>query len=150
MTLPLLTRLYRRGTDEALKEYGLSKMAALPLDVLAQADGGLRHGALAELVNIEGPALLRFVDRFVAAGHVERVDAEKDHPSKFILLPVSGRAFHEQLRARLAEARSILLKAVNDRELGVAVKLLETVLQNTLKGRDRRTQEMPLRARAES
>jgi MarR family transcriptional regulator for hemolysin len=131
-TLPLLARLYRRRMDEALKGYGLTKTAALPLQFLAQADAGIRARALASLMNIEGPTLVRVVDQLVAAGYVERADDDRDRRGRIVRLTASGRAVNGRLVACLAEARSFFLQGVNEQDLGAAVRVLDQVLQNTL------------------
>jgi MarR family transcriptional regulator, transcriptional regulator for hemolysin len=130
--LPLLARLYRRRMDEALKGYGLTKTAALPLQFLAQAESGVRHRALAALMNIEGPTLVRLVDQLVAAGYVERADDDKDGRGRIVRLTTSGHVVNERMAACLAEARSIFLQGVNEQDLGTAVRVLDQVLQNTL------------------
>ena len=118
--------------DEALKGYGLTKTAALPLQFLAQADAGIRARALASLMNIEGPTLVRVVDQLVAAGYVERADDDRDRRGRIVRLTASGRAVNGRLVTCLAEARSFLLQGVNEQDLGTAVRVLDQVLQNTL------------------
>lgn len=109
-TLPLLARLYRRRMDEALKGYGLTKTAALPLQFLAQAESGMRHRALAALMNIEGPTLVRVIDQLVAAGYVERADDDKDRRGRIVRLTATGRVANGKLAACLAEARSFFFE----------------------------------------
>lgn len=132
MTLPLLSRLYRRDIDEVLKEYGLTKMTVLPLELLAQTKSGCRHRVLARLMSVEGPTLVRVIDQLVDAGYVERIDDQKDRRGTVIRLTASGRRFHDTMRLRLAKTRKAIFAGVSETELVSTLQILDQVLANIM------------------
>ncbi len=100
----LFTRNYRRTADEALKSCGLSEVMAWPV-LLVGRNEGLRQVELAEILGIEGPTLVRTLDRIEVAGLIERREAEGDRRAKTLHLTAAGkrlRARIEKILAKLA------------------------------------------------
>jgi MarR family transcriptional regulator for hemolysin len=78
LRLMLLARLYRRELDVALKPYGLSEANTAPMRYLGQHPQGVRQGALAAALYLEGPSLIRVLDQLIDAGYIARLDDPAD------------------------------------------------------------------------
>src|ERR1700691_104885 len=85
-----LARLYRREIDRALEAFGLSDATALPVLHIGHLGDGVRQGALADELGIEGPSLVRLVDRLTIAGLVERREDPTDRRAKTLHLTPAG------------------------------------------------------------
>ena len=119
-----LTRIYRRAVDKALAAHGLSEARALPVLHIARLGEGLRQGALAEELGIEGPSLVRILDQLCAAGLVERRDDPNDRRAKTLHLSDEGRAMAALVEVRLDALRSSLLAEVADADLTATLRAL--------------------------
>ena len=53
--LMVLSRAYRGAADKALADYGLSQATAWPVILAGRLGDGVRQGALAEALGVEGP-----------------------------------------------------------------------------------------------
>src|ERR1700744_5953504 len=85
-----LARLYRKAIDQALTGLGLSDALALPVVVLGRRAGGMRQNQLADDMGMEGPSLVRLLDRLVADGLVERLEDATDRRAKIVRLTAAG------------------------------------------------------------
>ena len=94
--LMVLSRAYRGAADKALADYGLSQATAWPVILAGRLGDGVRQGALAEALGVEGPSLVRVLDQLVAAGLMERREDPHDRRAKTLHLTEAGQA----LRAR--------------------------------------------------
>ncbi|MGV0759227.1 MarR family transcriptional regulator [Tistrella mobilis] len=130
MHLVLIARLYRRLLDQALHGHGLSEARALPLRYLARLGDGTRQGRLAEVMNLEGPTLVRVIDQLVADGHVERVEDSDDRRARLVRLTPTGRELAERLGGDLTTLREGIFRGVADADLAVTLKVMAQVEAN--------------------
>lgn len=128
MTLVLLSRLYRRELDQALRAHGLSEAMAQPIRYLARMGDGTRQGELATAMNLEGPSLVRVLDQLAAAGLVERVEAQDDRRARLVRLTGAGRALHAELRAKLEPLRREIFAGIAEAELEGAMRVMESLI----------------------
>jgi MarR family transcriptional regulator for hemolysin len=135
MSLVLLARLYRHEIDIALKDFGLSEATALPLRHLARTDGTCRQGDLAEILNLEGPTLVRVLDQLVERKLVERVEDKNDRRAKILRLTSAGRSLNDKMRRHLEPLRRPLFKGVPAAELETAMAVLDKILNNIIAAR---------------
>jgi MarR family transcriptional regulator for hemolysin len=119
-----LTRIYRRAVDKALAAHGLSEARALPVLHIARLGDGLRQGALAEEMGIEGPSLVRILDQLCAAGLVERRDDPNDRRAKTLHLTGDGRALAAAVETTLDGFRAQLLTQIGDEDLRATLSVL--------------------------
>src|SRR5579859_8293089 len=96
-------RLYRREINHALEAYGLSDATAMPVMYIGRLGDGVRQGALAEELGIEGPSLVRVIDLLTAAGLVERHEDPSDRRAKTLHLTSTGEALRQQIEDVLTE-----------------------------------------------
>ncbi|KAF1028213.1 MAG: Transcriptional regulator SlyA [Burkholderia plantarii] len=113
----VLSRLYRRHLDAALKPYGLSEAVTLPMRYLARVQHPVRHGELAKALYLEGPTLVGMLDQLERAGFVSRVDSETDRRVKEVELTREGAEMNARLHQELAYIRLELFKGISDAQL---------------------------------
>ena len=132
-------RGWRREVDRALAQYGLSEATALPLLTLARTagedEGGIRQGALAAELGIEGPSLVRLLDALEAEGLVERRCDAADRRAKTLHLTDAGRTMVARIECVLNEVRARLLHLVDERDVETALRVLHAV-QEEIRRRD--------------
>lgn len=115
--LLVVSRLWRRQADEAVRSYGLTEATMLVLLQISRRGEGLRQNALAAHLGIEGPSLVPQIDVLEKAGLLERrVDLE-DRRAKAIYLTPRGRRMVASIEPVVAEIRADLLADVSVEEL---------------------------------
>ncbi|MFT4117577.1 MarR family winged helix-turn-helix transcriptional regulator [Bradyrhizobium sp.] len=122
-----LARVWRRESDQALSDHGLSYATAIPLLVLSRQGENVRQGVLAEELGIEGPSLVRLIDLLQAEGLVERREDLTDRRAKTLHLTKAGEAKVEEINRVLRRVRASLLKDVGAEELAVTFETLQRV-----------------------
>jgi MarR family transcriptional regulator for hemolysin len=126
-SLVRVARLYRLGVDEALSGLGLSDALALPVVLLGRRPDGVRQNILADELGVEGPSLVRLLDRLVDSGLVERREDPADRRAKIVRLTEEGRRHSRQASRALDAYRDKLLTGVSEQEIDDALRLLETI-----------------------
>ncbi|CCD83787.1 putative transcriptional regulatory protein slyA-like, MarR family [Bradyrhizobium sp. ORS 285] len=127
-----VARLWRREADQALADHGLSQATAHPLRALARhgTDGkGIRQGALAEDVGIEGPSLVRLIDLLQAEKLVERREDPSDRRAKTLHLTAKGASKATEIEGVLRDVREDLLKGIPAEDLATAYDVLHRIEQ---------------------
>jgi MarR family transcriptional regulator for hemolysin len=128
--LVLLARLYRRELDAALRPHGLSEANTLPLRYLARVGTGVRQGALAQALDLEGPSLIRVLDQLEELGYIERLDHPEDRRAKIIALTAAGVALNRTLKVDLAKLRKRLFRDIDQADLEVCLRAFEVMSGN--------------------
>lgn len=128
-----VARLWRREADQALADHGLSQATAHPLRALARrgkgASSGIRQGALAEEVGIEGPSLVRLIDLLQTEKLVERHEDPTDRRAKTLHLTARGVAKAAEIEAVLGRVRTFLLHDISPEDLAIASDVLHRIEQ---------------------
>lgn len=127
-----LARVYRREVNRALAAHGISDAKAMPVLHIARAGGGLRQGALAEEIGVEGPSLVRILDQLCQANLVERRDDPTDKRAKTLHLTVEGQALVAVVEDAVQVVRAQMLSGVGDDDLAAALRTFaafETALE---------------------
>jgi MarR family transcriptional regulator for hemolysin len=122
-------RVWRRESDQALSDHGLSYATAIPLLVLSRQGENVRQGVLADELGIEGPSLVRLIDLLQAEGLVERREDPTDRRAKTLHLTRAGEAKVEQTNQILRRVRANLLKDIGPEELVVTFETLQRIEQ---------------------
>ncbi len=132
LTLVKVARLYRQGVDEALSGLGLSDALALPVVLLGRRSEGVRQNQLAEELGVEGPSLVRLLDRLVESGLVERREDVADRRAKVVTLTEEGRAHSRRASRALDHYRTALLEEIPEAEVEAARNLLQALERRLL------------------
>lgn len=134
-----LGRLWRRESDQALSDHGLSYATAIPLLVLSRQGENVRQGVLADELGIEGPSLVRLIDLLQAEGLVERREDPTDRRAKTLHLTKAGEARVEQINRVLRRVRASLLKDIGPEELAATFATLQRIEQRASRLQDLKT-----------
>jgi len=138
-----LGRMWRRESDQALSDHGLSYATAIPLLVLSRQGENVRQGVLAEELGIEGPSLVRLIDLLQAEGFVQRREDPTDRRAKTLHLTAAGEAKVEEINRVLRRVRASLLKDVGPEELAVTFATLQRIEQRASRLHGATTQSKP-------
>jgi len=134
-----VARLYRQGVDEALSGLGLSDALALPVVVLGRRPEGVRQNQLADELGVEGPSLVRLLDRLVGDGLVERREDPADRRAKLVTLTAEGRRHSERAAKALDAYRAALLEDTAPDDIQAALRLLRALQERLITRRDSRS-----------
>ncbi len=124
-SLVRLARHYRLGVDEALTGLGLSDALALPVVLLGRRPDGVRQNVLADELGVEGPSLVRLLDKLVQDGLVERWEDPSDRRAKTVHLTPAGRAHSQRASQALDAFRDTLLEGVSPADLDACLRVFE-------------------------
>jgi MarR family transcriptional regulator for hemolysin len=124
-----LGRIWRRESDQALSDHGLSYATAIPLLVLSRQGENVRQGVLADELGIEGPSLVRLIDLLQAEGLVERREDPTDRRAKTLHLTPAGEAKVEETNRVLRRVRASLLKDIAPDDLAITFETLQRIEQ---------------------
>ncbi len=71
-------RQWQRLADSRLGSYGISTACTMPLLMIGRSGGGIRQVALAQQLGMEGPSLVRLLDKLCASDLVRRESDASD------------------------------------------------------------------------
>jgi MarR family transcriptional regulator for hemolysin len=123
-TLVTASRKWRRTCHGVLAAYNVSEACATPLLTAARLGEAVRQVALADLVGIEGPSLVRLLDQLCAAGLVRRDEDPDDRRAKIISLTDEGRAVTAAMEEKLVSLRAEALKGISQSDLKTTLRVL--------------------------
>ena len=138
-----LGRIWRRESDQALSDHGLSYATAIPLLVLSRQGENVRQGVLADELGIEGPSLVRLIDLLEAEGLVERREDPTDRRAKTLHLTKAGAAKVEETNRILRRVRTSLLRDIGPEELAITFETLQRIEQRASRLQDVKTGPEP-------
>ncbi|MEA9761320.1 MarR family transcriptional regulator [Xanthomonas campestris pv. raphani] len=121
--LLVASRQWQRLADQAFGEFGLSSACTGPLLMIGRSGGGIRQVALAQQLGVEGPSLVRLLDKLCAQALVRREADSSDRRANQLWLTEAGQALVGQIEARLVALRAEVFGALSDAEVEVVLKL---------------------------
>lgn len=121
--LLVASRQWQRLADQAFGEFGLSSACTGPLLMISRSGGGIRQVALAQQLGMEGPSLVRLLDKLCAQALVRREADSSDRRANQLWLTEAGQALVGQIEARLVALRAEVFGALSDAEVEVVLKL---------------------------
>ncbi|MFC7051069.1 MarR family winged helix-turn-helix transcriptional regulator [Hansschlegelia quercus] len=127
--LGLVARRWRRALDEALASSGLTDASWRPLVHLARLGDGARQHDLARSLGIEGPTLVRMLDRLADAGLVERRQDPTDRRAKTLRLTEAGRTAAERAGSIVGRACEELIEGVEKADIEACLRVFQAVLR---------------------
>lgn len=123
-SLVKLARLYRQGVDSALTGLGLSDALALPVVLLGRRPDGIRQNALADELGVEGPSLVRLLDRLVEDGLVARREDPADRRAKIVQLTDAGKLHSARASRSLDAFRAEILEGAAPEDVESCLRVL--------------------------
>lgn len=125
--LAFAARRWRRELDEALGGFGLTDASWRPLVHLGRLGEGARQNDLARSLGIEGPSLVRLLDRLAAAGFLERREDPSDRRAKTLHLTDDGRRLVARLRAVVSDACVDLLEDIDEQDFAACMRVFDRI-----------------------
>lgn len=121
-------RKWKAKVDNALSAHGQTQARLETLSSIAQRPRGITQADLAKFMQIEGPTLVRILDRLETDGLVTRRADAGDGRRKSVTLTAAGRAALAAQRKTVAALRKDALAHLSDREIGAGIALLRKIL----------------------
>lgn len=127
-------RQWQKVVDAALAGHGLSNAMTTPLLMIGRSGGGVRQIELAQLIGVEGPSLVRILDKLAAAGLVRRENDASDRRANKLWLTDAGEAIRQQLESQLNALRKKTFGEMTDAEMEAVLKLYR-IVEGAARGR---------------
>jgi MarR family transcriptional regulator for hemolysin len=122
-SLQVMARAYKAAADKAVGHIGLSQAMAWPLVMIGRMGNGIRPGALADVLAIEGASLVRQLDQLADAGLVERREDAVDRRAKTLHLTPAGTRARAKIEAALDAMRAEMFEGVADADLEACLRV---------------------------
>ncbi|MBZ3930742.1 MarR family winged helix-turn-helix transcriptional regulator [Xanthomonas citri] len=122
-------RQWQRLADQAFSEFDLSSACTGPLLMIGRSGGGIRQVALAQQLGMEGPSLVRLLDKLAAQGLLRREADSSDRRANQLWLTDAGQALVGRIEIRLDALRAQVFGALSDADVQVVLTLWEQIAQ---------------------
>jgi len=113
LRLGLVARLWRTEIDRRLVSFGLNESRWLTLLHLSRLPEPVTQRELAESVGVQGPTLVRTLDRLEAEGLVERRTEAADRRTKSVHLRAEAGPVLEQIEETAAAVRAEIFSDIS-------------------------------------
>ena len=127
MAISEASRCWRAKLDERLRPLGLSQSRWMVLLHLSRRGDGVVQKALAEWLGIEGPTLVRILDRMTADGWIERRESATDRRAKTVHLTQQSWAIIQQINKVAAKLRGELLTDIPAADIETCMRVLQQI-----------------------
>jgi MarR family transcriptional regulator for hemolysin len=127
MAIGEVSRCWRAKLDERLRPLGLSQSRWMVLLHLSKRGDGVVQKALAEWMGIEGPTLVRILDRMTEDGWIERRESPTDRRAKTVHLTEQARAVIQQINKVAAQLRGELLANIPVADIEACMRVLQNI-----------------------
>lgn len=127
MAIGEVSRCWRAKLDERLRPLGLSQSRWMVLLHLSKRGDGVVQKALAEWLGIEGPTLVRILDRMTEDGWLERRESPSDRRAKTVHLTEQSRAIIQEINKVATQLRGELLSNIATTDLDACMRVLQQI-----------------------
>jgi MarR family transcriptional regulator, transcriptional regulator for hemolysin len=124
-------RTWRSRLDARLRPMGLSSAMWTVLSCLARKDGPLTQRELAQAVGVEGPTLVRLLDRLEEGGWARRMADPEDRRVKRVELTEKVLPCFEEVRRTGDAVRLELLRGILPADVAAAHKVLLAIRERS-------------------
>lgn len=125
-----VSRAWRVEMNRLLKPYGLNASMRQVMLQLQRHPGGLMQRELAEALGIEGPTLVRLLDRLERDGWVRRLPGTDDRRRKHAALTPAAVAKLEELERVADAARERTMRGMSRADLEAGLALMQAMRGN--------------------
>lgn len=132
--LNLISRRYRTGLNEILRQIGQSQARWDALFWIYVSGEGVTQIELAERIGVEGPTLVSMLHKLEQEGLVERQMAEGDRRAKTIRLSPAAEQVLAEIAALSWPFRDSLLEDIPDEDLKVCMSVLDRIMDRLDRG----------------
>ncbi|KQQ70046.1 MarR family transcriptional regulator [Xanthomonas sp. Leaf131] len=127
--LLVAARQWQRLADQAFADFGLSSACTGPLLMIGRSGGGIRQVALAQQLGMEGPSLVRLLDKLCAQALVRREADSSDRRANQLWLTDAGQALVGRIEIRLDALRAQVFGTLSEAQVQVVLTLWEQIAQ---------------------
>lgn len=127
MAIGEVSRAWRAKLDERLRPLGLSQSRWLVLLHLSRRGDGIVQKTLAECLGIEGPTLVRILDRMTEDGWLERRESTTDRRAKTVHLTTHARAVITRINKVAEKLRGELLADIPAADIEICLRVLQQI-----------------------
>lgn len=125
--MTLINRRWRTRVDERLRRIGQTEAGWLALFWISVSREGANQRELAERIGIEGPTLVRLLNRLEQQGLVERHPVEGDRRVKTLKLTEAAKPLLVEISATIDQLREELMQDIRPEELEVCLSVLARI-----------------------
>ncbi len=126
--LNLIARRYRTRLNEALKTIGQTQARWDALFWISVSGDDATQSELAERMGVEGPTLVRMLNKLEQEGLVERMDAPGDRRAKTIRLKPEAEAAMARIADLTRPLRDEIMGEFTDQELMTCLSVFDRVM----------------------
>lgn len=137
--LGLVARLWRAEIDRRLAAFGLTESRWLTMLHLSRLAEAATQRELAEAVGVQGPTLVRTLDRLEAEGLIERRTEARDRRTKSVHLRAEAAPVLERIETTVAAVRVEIFSDISHAEVTTCLKVFDKIA-GKLGGTPRATQ----------
>ena len=137
--LGLVARLWRAEIDRRLVTIGFTESRWLTLLHLSRLPEAVTQRELAEAVGVQGPTLVRTLDRLEANGLIERRTEAADRRTKSVHLRTEATPVLDRIEETAAAVRAEIFSDISHTEVTTCLKVFEQIADK-LGGRPRAMQ----------
>jgi len=127
LTLAAISRAWRNKLDERLRTLGLSQAKWATLLHLSHNPDGLIQKELADRIGIEGPTLVRLLDRLEIDGWVTRSASATDRRIRIVQLTSKAGPLLDKIQKIADKLRQEVLGDVAASELGICIDFMRKI-----------------------
>lgn len=124
LTVHEVAKAFRARIDERFKPLGLSKATLSVIGALACNQKPLTQRELAEAIFVEGPTLVRLLDRLEASGWVRREPVPGDRRMKHVLLTQKAEPYLEELVRTAVDIEREIMQGISEEDVRLAHEVL--------------------------
>lgn len=124
LTVHEVAKAFRARIDERFKPLGLSKATLSVIGALACNQKPLTQRELAEAIFVEGPTLVRLLDRLEDSGWVRREPVPGDRRMKHVLLTQKAEPYLEELVRTAVDIEREIMEGIPEADVRLAHEVL--------------------------
>jgi len=128
-----VARAWRLQADRKLRIHGLTLAQWLVLRALDRHGEGLVQREIAKEIGVEGPTLVRLLDKLAEADLIERRELAHDRRYKTVLLSAKAKERIPEFQDVLAQVRYDFLTNVDEEDLEVCLRVFDRLLSHSPK-----------------
>ncbi|WP_243361386.1 MarR family winged helix-turn-helix transcriptional regulator [Fundidesulfovibrio terrae] len=132
VTLKEVSRAFRSRIDERLRRHGLSKAMWNVVGTLLCSGGPISQRELADALFVEGPSLVRLLDRLEGMGWVKRDAVPGDRRVKHVSLTDKAEPFLDELVQAAQSVEREIARGIPEGDVRLAHTVLLAMRDNLL------------------
>lgn len=127
LSLGEVFRSWRTKANERLLPLGLSQAKWLALIHLSRSPAGIIQKELASRIGVEGPTLVRLLDRLEADGWVKRQSSKLDRRSKIVHLTKKAEPTLAEIQKIVTGLRREIFMGISDKDIEVCLRVMQRI-----------------------